>query len=44
LDKKVEKIGLGYAFQIVEEIPVNEYDIKVNKIITERGIIVCSGG
>lgn len=36
---KAHKIALAYDFQILENIKVEEHDIKVDKIITERRII-----
>lgn len=33
------KIGLAFDFQILPRLPVEHYDIPVNCIITERGII-----
>lgn len=37
--KNIPIIGLAYDFQILEKIPVNEMDVKVNKIITEKRIL-----
>ena len=37
-NKKLFKIGLAYEFQIVESISVEEHDVKVDKIITEKRI------
>ena len=34
--KNIVTIGLAYSFQKVKKIPVNEYDIKLNFIITEK--------
>ena len=34
--KKIVTIGLAYSFQKVKKIPINEYDIKLNFIITEK--------
>ena len=34
--KKVTTIGLAYSFQKVKKIPINNYDIKLDFIITER--------
>ncbi|MBN1898088.1 MAG: 5-formyltetrahydrofolate cyclo-ligase [Spirochaetes bacterium] len=40
LDKvKGFKVGLGFFLQIVEKIPVEGHDIKMNMIITEKGFI-----
>lgn len=38
------KIGLAFSSQIVEQIPTEEYDVAVNKIVTEEGIIECKNG
>ena len=35
------KVGLCYDFQLYEKIPTNEYDIKMDYIVTEKGIIKC---
>ena len=34
--KKIVIIGLAYSFQKVEQIPINEYDVKLDFIITEK--------
>lgn len=36
---KVEKIALAFNMQIVDKVPNEEWDIQVDKIITEKGII-----
>jgi 5-formyltetrahydrofolate cyclo-ligase len=41
LPPRVAKIGLAYELQIVEEIPCEEQDYPVDKIITEAKIIDC---
>lgn len=33
------KIGLGYEFQIVEKIPEEKHDVRMDRIITEKRII-----
>lgn len=33
------KIGLGYDFQILPKIPHEKYDVRLNYIITEKGVI-----
>jgi len=37
--KKVEKIALAYDFQILDKIPMNEQDVPVSYIITEKEFI-----
>lgn len=34
-------IGLAYEFQIVQSITGEKHDVRVNKIITEKKIIIC---
>ena len=34
--KKIVTIGLAYSFQKVKEIPINNYDIKLDFIITNK--------
>ena len=34
--KKIFKIGLAYSFQKIKKIPINENDIKLDCIITEK--------
>lgn len=33
INETVPKIGLGYSFQMVEEVPTDKYDIKIDKVI-----------
>lgn len=35
---KIRKIALAYEFQVVENLPMDEFDIPVNQIITEKNI------
>ena len=35
----VPKIGIGYSFQLLDQIPVEEFDKKMDLVITEREII-----
>jgi 5-formyltetrahydrofolate cyclo-ligase len=42
LNSKVLRIGLAFELQIVKKIPVESYDIAVNKIVTEKKVINCS--
>jgi 5-formyltetrahydrofolate cyclo-ligase len=41
LKKSVPVIGLAYELQIVDEIPVDDKDVTVDKIVTEERIIKC---
>lgn len=34
-------VGLSFEFQLVDEIPTEKHDIKVDKIITEKRVIDC---
>lgn len=34
-------IGLAYDFQLIDEVPVNEHDIRMDYIITEKTLIHC---
>ena len=36
--KKIIKIGLGYSFQEIHKIPINQYDMKLDYIITEKNL------
>ena len=35
-NKKIITIGLAYSFQKVKKIPVNDYDIKLDFVVTEK--------
>ena len=37
--KKIFKIGLGFSFQKLKQIPINNHDKKLDLIITEKKII-----
>jgi len=37
--KKILKIGLGFSYQELKKIPINQYDKKLDLIITEKKII-----
>ncbi|HEX9025321.1 MAG TPA: 5-formyltetrahydrofolate cyclo-ligase [Clostridium sp.] len=37
--KKIAKLALAYDFQILEKVPMNEQDVPVNYIITEKEFI-----
>lgn len=42
LDSQVKKIGLGFYLQVVDTVPVENFDIPIDAIITEKEIIYCS--
>lgn len=35
------KIGLAFDFQIVDQVPIEKHDVRVDKIVTEKRIISC---
>ena len=37
--KKVTKIGLAFSFQRISSIPIDQYDKKLNFIVTEKEIL-----
>jgi len=37
--KKVKKIGLAFSFQKISSIPINQYDKKLDFIVTEKEIV-----
>ena len=36
-----EKIGICKSLQLVDELPIEEHDIKVDFVITEKNLIEC---
>lgn len=40
-DTKAVKIGIGYDFQLIDEIPVEEHDVPMNMVVTETSVILC---
>lgn len=36
---KATKIGIGYEFQIVDEIPVEPHDVKMDMIVSQKTVI-----
>ena len=40
MKKKVLKVGVAFSFQEIKKVPINNYDKKLDLIITERGIIL----
>lgn len=41
LKKEIPTVGLAFEFQIVNEIPAEDQDIPVHKIVTEQRVICC---
>ncbi len=41
-NKQIYKVALAYSFQIVDEVPNDDFDIPVDCIVTEKGIIICN--
>jgi len=39
--KQYYKIALAYSFQVIDEVPRDDYDVPVDCIVTEKGIIMC---
>jgi 5-formyltetrahydrofolate cyclo-ligase len=37
--KKVIKIGLAFSFQKISSIPINQYDKRLDFIVTEKEIL-----
>ena len=38
-EKKIIKIGLAFSFQKINKVPINQYDKKLDYIITEKNFI-----
>ena len=36
--KKIKTIGIAYSFQETNKIPVNKHDVKMDYILTEKGL------
>ena len=36
--KKIVKIGLAFSFQKIKKLPINKFDIKLDRVITEKKI------
>jgi len=41
IDKNIIKIALGFDLQVVDEVPIEKFDIPVDLIITEKSTIYC---
>jgi 5-formyltetrahydrofolate cyclo-ligase len=39
MKKRADKIALAYDFQLLDSIPMDEHDVSIDGIITEKGII-----
>lgn len=39
MNKKVDKIALAYDFQILDRVPMDEFDVRVDGIVTNEGYI-----
>lgn len=39
--ERIPIVGMAFELQIVKEVPVGEYDVKVDWIITEKRVIKC---
>lgn len=39
MNKRIKKIGIGFDFQLLDEVPTASFDIKMDKIITPSHII-----
>jgi len=39
IDESVEKIAIAYNFQILDHIPMDEHDVRIDGVITEEKII-----
>lgn len=42
-DTKAATIGIGYDFQLVDELPVEAHDVPMNMVVTETSVILCRG-
>jgi 5-formyltetrahydrofolate cyclo-ligase len=39
---RAPKIALAYDFQLVEKLPIEAHDQRVNMVVTEKNVILCS--
>ena len=37
---KATKVGVGYQFQLIDEIPVEEHDVSMDIVITQNDYII----
>lgn len=40
-EMRATKIALAYSFQVVDKVPQEEHDVKMDYIITEKEVIAC---
>lgn len=40
--KEIYKIAVAFSLQIVDAVPADDFDVPVDCIVTEKGIIMCS--
>jgi len=43
-DRRIAAIGLAFSCQEVGRVPTDRYDQPVDGVLTERGLLTCSGG
>jgi len=43
-ERRIAAVGLAFADQAVGRVPVGRYDLPVDSVLTERGLVICSGG
>lgn len=39
MNKRIKKIGIGFDFQLLDEVPTSSFDIKMDKVITPSHIV-----
>lgn len=39
---KATTIGVGYDFQLIDEVPVEEHDMAMNMVVTQTSVILCT--
>jgi len=44
LPDAIPRVGLGYSRQLVDEVPVETWDVPVHTLVTEEGVIRFPGG
>lgn len=41
---RAKAVGLAYSWQIVPEVPVDPWDVPVDAVVTEKGVLEAAGG